>query len=78
MDPFKLTDSANDIATVLVNMFSPGKAQDIAWRILGKLKSRGAKAAKAGQASRPDEQGVELTLIAPPRRLAPLPLLAFR
>jgi hypothetical protein len=32
MDLFKPTDSANDIATVLVNMFSPGKSHDIAWR----------------------------------------------
>jgi hypothetical protein len=39
-DRFKPTDTAQDIATVLVGMFSPSKAKDIAERILAKLSSR--------------------------------------
>jgi glycine cleavage system aminomethyltransferase T len=46
-DRFKVTGSADDIATVLVGMFSPTKAQDIALRMLDKLKARKSKAGKA-------------------------------
>jgi len=37
-DRFKPTDTAEDIATVLIGMFSPTKAADIAQRVLTKLK----------------------------------------
>jgi hypothetical protein len=43
-DRFKPTDTADDIATVLVGMFTASKASDIARRMLGKLKSRKVKA----------------------------------
>jgi hypothetical protein len=49
-----VTGSAYDIATVLVGMFSPTKAQDIALRMLDKLKARKSKAAKA------DKQGKQM------------------
>jgi hypothetical protein len=39
-DRFKPTDTADDIATVLVGMFSSTKAQDIARRMLAKLKEK--------------------------------------
>jgi hypothetical protein len=39
-DRFKPTDTADDIATVLVGMFSPTKADEIAKRMLAKLKAR--------------------------------------
>jgi hypothetical protein len=39
-DRFKPTDSANDIANVLVGMFSPSKAESIARSVLAKLKAR--------------------------------------
>jgi hypothetical protein len=42
-DRFKPTDTAQDIATVLVGMFSPSKAKDIAERILAKLSDRAPK-----------------------------------
>ena len=45
-DPFKPTDTAEDIATVLVGMFSPSKAADIAKRMLTKLKGRTGKPAQ--------------------------------
>jgi hypothetical protein len=47
-DRFKPTDTAEDIATVLVGMFSSTKAADIARRILSKLKAprRGKVAAE--------------------------------
>jgi hypothetical protein len=44
-DRFKPTDTAEDIATVLVSMFSPNKAQTIARLLLAKLKSRKEPAA---------------------------------
>lgn len=39
-DRFKPTDTADDIATVLVSMFSPSKAESIARALLAKLKTR--------------------------------------
>jgi hypothetical protein len=39
-DRFKPTDTSDDIATVLVGMFSKEKARDIANRVLAKLKER--------------------------------------
>lgn len=42
-DRFKPTDTAEDIATVLVGMFSPRKARDIAERMLRLLSERGRK-----------------------------------
>jgi hypothetical protein len=53
-DRFKPTDTANNIATVLVGMFSPDKAKAIAEGILAKLKARKGKAeAKALTHARP-------------------------
>ena len=37
---FKPTDTADDIADVLVGMFSPSKAESIARSVLAKLKAR--------------------------------------
>lgn len=39
-DRFKATDTADDIATVLVSMFKSGKAESIARALLAKLKTR--------------------------------------
>jgi hypothetical protein len=41
-DRFKPTDTADDIATVLVGMFTPSKAEDIFKRGLAKLKTKAA------------------------------------
>jgi hypothetical protein len=41
-DRFRPTDTADDIATVIVGMFSKTKARDIADRIRTKLRQRGA------------------------------------
>jgi hypothetical protein len=46
-DRFKPTDTADDIATTLVGMFSVSKASDIAKRMLDKLKTRKAKKTKS-------------------------------
>jgi hypothetical protein len=46
-DRFRPRDTAEDIATVLVGMFTRSKAGDIARRMLEKLSSKGAKPAKA-------------------------------
>jgi hypothetical protein len=45
-DRFKPTDTAEDIATVMVGMFTPRKADDIARRMLAKLEKRKSKAAE--------------------------------
>jgi hypothetical protein len=45
-DRFKPTDTADNIATVLVGMFSANKAETIARHILTKLKARKVKAAE--------------------------------
>jgi hypothetical protein len=40
--PFKPTDTAKNIATILVGMFTPSKAEDIARAVLKMLKAKAA------------------------------------
>jgi hypothetical protein len=53
-DRFKPTDTAADIATVLVGMFKPAKAKEIAGRMMALLKKRepGKRAEAGGRATR--------------------------